>query len=58
MNIDHLDALSALETAYHLLLDTYQTMPESHKLYPALDRWLTWYERAGSHPPEIEGVPV
>ena len=49
MNIDHMDALNAIESAYQLLLDFQATINISlegdHPMAEAADRWLSWYER-------------
>lgn len=49
MNIDHMDALNAIESAYQLLLEFQQTIDNSlegdHPMAEAVDRWLSWYER-------------
>lgn len=49
LNIDHMDAIEAIETAYQLLLDFQAVINTSlegdHPMAEAVDRWLSWYER-------------
>lgn len=60
LNIDHMDAMDALDAAYQLLLE-FQTVIDNqlkgkHDMATSVDRWLTWYEKSDA--PEIEGHPV
>ena len=51
LNIDHVDAVEAVETAYQLLLEFQETINNQegdHPMAEAVDRWLTWYERNDS----------
>ena len=48
LNIDHMDAVEAVETAYQLLLEfqaTINNQEGDHPMAEAVGRWLTWYER-------------
>ena len=49
LNIDHMDAIEAIETAYQLLLDFQAVINTSlegdHPMAEPVDRWLSWYER-------------
>ena len=64
--IDHQDALGAIDVAYQLLCEfeiTIDQMEGDHPQAAAVNRWLTWYEKASgtsanlSHA-MIEGHPV
>lgn len=50
LNIDHMDALDALDTAYQLICEFGFTIDQSlegdHPMSEEVDRWLTWYEKA------------
>jgi hypothetical protein len=65
--IDHMEALDALDTAYQLLCEFQITIDQSlegdHPLVAPIDRWLTWYEKvsgtsANLSQAMIEGHPV
>lgn len=49
LNIDHMEALDALDTAYQLICEFGFTIDQSlegdHPMAEAVDRWLTWYEK-------------
>lgn len=48
LNIDHVDAVSAVEAAYQLLMEFQKTIDNQegdHPMAKAVDAWLTWYER-------------
>lgn len=65
--IDHEDALNALDTAYQMLCE-FQILIDNaldgdHQMSKAIDYWLTWYEKASGTSANldaamIEGVPV
>lgn len=61
-NIDHLDALDALDTAYQLICEFQividNALEGDHQMSIAVDRWLTWYEKVSQTPTEVEGHPV
>lgn len=50
LNIDHMEALDALDTAYQLICELSFTIDQSlegdHPMAEAVDLWLTWYENA------------
>lgn len=64
MNIDHLDALEMIETAYMLLCEFQQVIDGQLEgdcpHAGAVDNWLTLYEKFERvlEVPEIEGAPV
>lgn len=63
LNIDHMDALAALEGAYQLICEFQMTIDNQldgdHQMSVPVDRWLTWYEKASNlEGPTIEGHPV
>jgi hypothetical protein len=49
-NLDHADALAALDVAYHLLMEFEQVIANAlegdHHCAEPVDRWLTLYEQA------------
>jgi hypothetical protein len=48
LNIDHVDAVDAVESAYQLLLEFQALINNNegdHPMAKAVDKWLTWYER-------------
>lgn len=47
LNIDHMDALDALDAAYQLICEfekTIESHEDDHPAKEAVDKWLTWYE--------------
>lgn len=61
-NVDHLDALDALETAYQLICEFQitidNTLEGDHPMTIPVDRWLTWYEKASGTSANLEGVMI
>ena len=48
LNIDHKDAVEAVDAAYQLLLEfekTIESHEDDHPVKEAVDKWLTWYEQ-------------
>jgi hypothetical protein len=48
LNINHKDAVEAVDAAYQLLLEFQQTINNQegdHPMAEAVDKWLTWYEQ-------------
>lgn len=48
-NIDHADALEALNAAYQILMEFQEVINDQlegdHSMAEPVDRWLTWYEK-------------
>lgn len=61
-NIDHMDALDALEGAYQLICEFQITIDNAlegdHPMNRAVDRWLTWYEKASGTSANLEAAMI
>lgn len=53
LNIDHTDALEAIDAAYQLLIEFDRVISDQlegdHPMASAVDKWCTWYEKGESN---------
>ena len=61
-NIDHMDALDALDSAYQMLCEFQividNALEGDHQMSTPVDRWLTWYEKATGTSANLEAATI